>query len=97
MIQEVILQRPWTWNLRTLGRWVKDCWDGKLDEDCDLSYENESCSPYKQCSCKRHAIYAVNGEIKAINISEGPEDPAGDDDPSATLADAMIAAIEGST
>mmetsp|Transcript_14937 Transcript_14937/g.20348 ORF Transcript_14937/g.20348 Transcript_14937/m.20348 type:complete len:93 (+) Transcript_14937:375-653(+) len=44
--------------------------------------------------CKRHAIYAVNGEIKVVAVSEGPDDPAGDNDPSATLADAMIEAIK---
>jgi peroxiredoxin len=44
--------------------------------------------------CKRHAIHAVNGVIKTVRISEGPNDPAGDDDPSATLADAMLEAIE---
>ena len=36
--------------------------------------------------CKRHAIYAVNGEIKAINIAEREDDPAGDDHPENTLA-----------
>ena len=36
--------------------------------------------------CKRHAIYAVKGEIKAVHISESEDDPAGDDDPSKTLA-----------
>ena len=44
--------------------------------------------------CKRFALYAVNGEIKAVNVSEGPDDPAGDKDPSATLADGMLQAIE---
>ena len=44
--------------------------------------------------CKRHAIYVVDGVIQVVEISEGPDDPAGDSDPSATLADAMIAAIE---
>ena len=43
--------------------------------------------------CKRHAIYAVNGEIKAIRISESEDDPAGDKDPSQTLADAMFDVI----
>jgi len=46
--------------------------------------------------CKRHAIYAVNGEIKAIQIAEKPDDPAGDDDPSATLVPAVLEAIEKS-
>lgn len=46
--------------------------------------------------CKRHALYVVDGAIKVIRISEGPDDPAGDDDPSATLADAMLEAIQKS-
>lgn len=43
--------------------------------------------------CKRHAIYAVNGEIKAIKVAEKPDDPAGDADPTVTLAPAMLEAI----
>jgi len=45
--------------------------------------------------CKRHAIHAVNGEVKFVAISEGPDDPAGDSDPSATLAPALLKAIQG--
>jgi len=44
--------------------------------------------------CKRHAVHAVDGEIKCMRISEGPGDPAGDDDPSATLAEGFLAAIK---
>lgn len=43
--------------------------------------------------CKRFALYAVNGEVKYVAISEGPDDPAGDDNPSATLAPAILDAI----
>jgi len=43
--------------------------------------------------CKRFAMHVVDGEIKTIRVSEKPDDPAGDADPSATLADAMLAAI----
>jgi len=43
--------------------------------------------------CKRHAIYAVNGEIKAMNVAEAEDDPAGDKNPESTLADAMLEAI----
>lgn len=46
--------------------------------------------------CKRFALYAVNGEIKAINVSEGPDDPAGDENPESSLAEAMLEAIEAS-
>jgi 2-Cys peroxiredoxin 5 len=43
--------------------------------------------------CKRFAMHAVDGEIKTVAVSEGPDDPAGDDDPSASLAEGMLEAI----
>ena len=43
--------------------------------------------------CKRHAIHVVDGEVKLVHVSEGPDDPAGDNDPSNTLADAMLDAM----
>lgn len=43
--------------------------------------------------CKRFAIHAVDGEIKTVRVSEGPDDPAGDSDPSASLAEGMLEAI----
>lgn len=44
--------------------------------------------------CKRHAVYVSDGVVKAVAVSEGEGDPAGDDDPSATMPDAMLAAIK---
>ena len=43
--------------------------------------------------CKRFAIYAEDEEIKLTKVSEGPDDPAGDNDPSLTLAEGMLKAI----
>jgi len=43
--------------------------------------------------CKRHALHVVDGEVKLVHVSEGPDDPAGDADPSNTLADAILDAI----
>lgn len=43
--------------------------------------------------CKRHAIYSVNGTIKAINVAESDDDPAGDRYPESTLAESMLDAI----
>jgi peroxiredoxin len=40
--------------------------------------------------CKRFAMHVDKGVIKQIRISEKPDDPAGDDDPSLTLADSML-------
>lgn len=44
--------------------------------------------------CKRFAIHADDEEIKAVVVSEGPDDPAGDDDPSATLAENMLEVVK---
>lgn len=43
---------------------------------------------------KRFAIHAVDGVIKVLNVSEGPGDPAGDDNPVASCAPAMLEAIK---
>lgn len=44
--------------------------------------------------CKRFAIYTEDGVIKVWNVSERDDDPAGDEDPSAVLPDAMIASVK---
>ena len=44
--------------------------------------------------CKRFAMYVKNGEIKAINIAERDDDPAGDAHPELTLADTMLEVIQ---
>lgn len=43
--------------------------------------------------CKRFALHVVKGKVQHVAVSEGPGDPAGDDDPSATCVDAMLEAI----
>ena len=42
---------------------------------------------------KRFAFYAEDGVIKTLNVSEGPDDPAGDTDPSSSCVEAMLEAI----
>jgi len=44
--------------------------------------------------CKRFAMYVEDGVVKVLNVSEGPDDPAGDGDPEASLAPSMIKAIK---
>mmetsp|Transcript_9960 Transcript_9960/g.9645 ORF Transcript_9960/g.9645 Transcript_9960/m.9645 type:complete len:94 (-) Transcript_9960:280-561(-) len=46
--------------------------------------------------CKRFAIHAEDGIINAIQVSEGPDDPAGDSNPSATLVEGILEAIRKS-
>jgi peroxiredoxin len=43
--------------------------------------------------CKRFAMVVVKGVVKYVAVSEGPNDPAGDEDPSATCVEAMLAAV----
>jgi len=44
--------------------------------------------------CKRFAMHVVDGTVKAVRVSEGEDDPAGDSDPSASLADAMLEVVK---
>lgn len=43
--------------------------------------------------CKRQAIYVEDGVIKAFEIAEGPDDPAGDAKPDVTLVEHMLTLI----
>jgi len=44
--------------------------------------------------CKRFALYVVDGTVKIVRVAEREDDPAGDDFPDNTLAEAMIEAIQ---
>lgn len=43
--------------------------------------------------CKRFAVYCVDGVIKVIQVSEGPDDPAGDASPEDSCIDNMLKLI----
>jgi len=43
---------------------------------------------------KRFALHVVNGEIKYVAVSEAEDDPAGDADPSASCAPALLEAVQ---
>jgi 2-Cys peroxiredoxin 5 len=44
--------------------------------------------------CKRFALYVVDGVVEIVRVAEAEDDPAGDDFPDVTLAEAMIDAIK---
>jgi len=44
--------------------------------------------------CKRFGLYVDNGVVKHVAVSEGPDDPAGDEDNSASAAKGMLASIK---
>jgi len=43
--------------------------------------------------CKRHAMYVEDGIIKALEVAEYPDDPAGDANPEVTLCENMLAKV----
>jgi glutaredoxin len=43
--------------------------------------------------CKRHALYVEDGIIKAFEVAEGPDDPAGDAKPDVTLCENMLSKV----
>jgi len=44
--------------------------------------------------CKRFALYAEDGVVKLVKVSEAADDPAGDDNPEETLAPSIVKAIK---
>jgi 2-Cys peroxiredoxin 5 len=44
--------------------------------------------------CKRFALYVVDGVVEIVRVAEKEDDPAGDDFPDVTLAEAMMDAIK---
>ena len=67
---------------------------GSLTKSLDMEMTHEGPASVGIIGrCKRFAVYAVNGEVKYVAISEADNDPAGDDNPEATLAPAIMDAI----
>jgi peroxiredoxin len=67
---------------------------GELTKALDLVLDHPGpMSVLGNKRCKRFAIYAEDGVIKVLNVSEGPDDPAGDTDPSKSLVENMLASI----
>eukprot|EP00929_Paragymnodinium_shiwhaense_P070728 TRINITY_DN3584_c0_g1_i1.p1 TRINITY_DN3584_c0_g1~~TRINITY_DN3584_c0_g1_i1.p1 ORF type:complete len:192 (+),score=66.71 TRINITY_DN3584_c0_g1_i1:74-649(+) len=44
--------------------------------------------------CKRFAMMVDDGVIKVLNIAEGPDDPTGDGNPTASFVEKMLADLE---
>jgi 2-Cys peroxiredoxin 5 len=45
--------------------------------------------------CKRFALHISDGVVQAVRIAEGPDDPAGDDNPDITCAPSMLKIMKG--
>lgn len=44
--------------------------------------------------CKRFSAYFDDGVMKVLNVADGKDDPAGDNDPAKTFAKKMLADLE---
>merc|ERR1712226_1745765 len=44
--------------------------------------------------CQRFSMLIDNGNVKSLNVSASAEDPAGDADPSASLAEKMVEDVQ---
>ena len=51
------------------------------------------CAKLGPKRCKRFAMYVDDGVIKVLNVSEAPDDPAGDARPEASCIDNMLKEI----
>lgn len=68
---------------------------GDLTRALDLVIEHPGpVSVLGSGRCKRFALYAEDNVVKALEVSEGPDDPAGDDYPDKSLAPNMIELIK---
>jgi len=64
----------------------------ELSEALDLTFSAPVLGTSPRC--KRFALFIDDGVVKVVNVSEGPNDPSGDADPSASLAPGMIESIK---
>lgn len=57
--------------------------------DMELTHPGP-CAVLGPKRCKRFAMFVEDGVIKVINVSEGPDDPAGDEKPESSCIDNML-------
>lgn len=67
----------------------------KLTEALGMVFDTVALgiTPLGYPRCKRFALYIDDGVIKVWNVSGTEADPAGDDDPSASAVEGMLASI----
>jgi len=68
---------------------------GEFTRECGMELTHpgpQSKGLYSRC--KRFAMHVVNCEVQYVAVSEREDDPAGDDHPGSSCAEAIIEAIE---
>merc|ERR1711934_314439 len=65
---------------------------GELTDKLDMRMNHDGPRyKFAQDRTKRFAAYVDHGVVKILNVAEGPSDPAGDENPSKSLAEKMLA------
>lgn len=68
---------------------------GALSDALDMRMHHPGpTAKFAQDRSKRYTMYVVDGIVKILNVAEGPDDPAGDDNPANSLAEKMLADMD---
>lgn len=97
-VNDAAVMQAWADDQNSVGTIVKMMGDpsGSFTDAVDMKMKHPEgpASVGILGRCKRYAMHVVDGEVKYIAESETEDDPAGDDDPSASCAPAMLKAIK---
>jgi len=89
--------QAWSIDQKTIGSMVNMMGDpsGAFTDALDLRMTDEGPPSVGIIGrSKRFALYVDDGEVKYVAVSEGEDDPAGDANPEASCAPAMLDAIK---
>lgn len=95
-VNDPAVMQAWSMDQKTIGSYISMMGDaaGEFADALDMKMTHPGPPSVGIIGrCKRHAMHVVDGEVKYVAVSEAEDDPAGDSDPSATLAPALLKAI----
>lgn len=96
-VNDSAVMKAWAKELKVEGSMITFLADqhGELTEKLGLTMTDPApLAVLGNHRCKRFAAYLEDGVIRVINVSEGPGDPAGDEDPSKSCVEQMLSEIQ---